>query len=396
MLEAQLEKQASKALNNNGFVYQKDGKNYLSEIFKWYTQDFTMGGTKVVEYINKYRNEDLPVSQKTAYYSYDWSLNETNVAIATSDQLETKMKEDVKASEIKSEIKDHEKTSFNETEEIKIADFNFQTYNAGSLLRKGQMDITLFNSLYTQTESNWLGQNFTDQRASFYTTLFQFTYGISNNSRFNLGFDINLKGSGFTSDLSAAGAFLPFQAKNTDSTRFGVTSIGPRIKFSPFESAPDFTIQTTLLVPTIKSAEGDPSQGLAFIDWNRITLWNQFFYGKMLANNKLQLFLEGDILFRFGSRSTALDLPAKVFLSYFPSSKITFYALAERLSRFRYTAVNDTTDILTTPANYTAAGLGFKYQITPKLNVELLYTKFLTVVNQGLGNTFNVGFKYIH
>ena len=46
-------------------------------------------------------------------------------------------------------------------------------------------------------------------------------------------------------------------------------------------------------------------------------------------------------------------------------------------------------------SNYTASGVGAKYQIGSNFNVELLYTNFWRGVNTGFGSTFNIGLKYI-
>ncbi len=76
-LEAQLQRQTELALNNPKFIQVKGKKVNLSQIFEWYTKDFTQGGKNLVEYVNQYRNEKLDPNAKVGYYSYDWALNET-------------------------------------------------------------------------------------------------------------------------------------------------------------------------------------------------------------------------------------------------------------------------------------------------------------------------------
>lgn len=73
-LEAQLQRQTSKAINNPNFIKVKGKKVQFSQIFEWYNGDFTKNGT-LVEYVNKYRKEPLDPKTKVSYYPYDWSLN---------------------------------------------------------------------------------------------------------------------------------------------------------------------------------------------------------------------------------------------------------------------------------------------------------------------------------
>jgi len=46
--------------------------------------------------------------------------------------------------------------------------------------------------------------------------------------------------------------------------------------------------------------------------------------------------------------------------------------------------------------DFAQAGIGLKYQITGKIGLEVLYSNFFTSANQGAGNTFNLGIRYIN
>ena len=46
----------------------------ISKIFEWYAEDFTKGGATVIDFINKYRTEQL-TNQKITYGDYSWDLN---------------------------------------------------------------------------------------------------------------------------------------------------------------------------------------------------------------------------------------------------------------------------------------------------------------------------------
>ena len=247
-----------------------------------------------------------------------------------------------------------------------------------------------------------MGINYSGFRETFFSSLFQFTYGSSKNARINLGFDLKPASSGkATVDSRFSNVSRAFKFTNTDTTRVGLAYVGPRIKIQPFKSEANFTMQSSILVPTTPSSEGKSADAngngaLAFLEWDRIQWWTQFFYVKSFK--KTQLFLEADLWYRIGykqKQATALDIPLTVIFSCFPSSKTTIYALGSHSVRNQYNP-NNYGDAITSANNYTSAGLGFKYQITSKFNVELLYTNFLRGVNSGLGNTFNVGLRYVY
>jgi hypothetical protein len=76
-LDAQLEQQTVKALNDPGFIRVNNKKVGVSQIFEWYKGDFEQYGS-IVDFINKYRKDKLPENSKISYYPYDWTLNSVN------------------------------------------------------------------------------------------------------------------------------------------------------------------------------------------------------------------------------------------------------------------------------------------------------------------------------
>ena len=73
-LNAQLDRQTKRSLNNPNFIKVKGKKVQISQIFEWYKVDFTRKGNEV-DFINKYRKTPIPSSTKVSYYPYDWRLN---------------------------------------------------------------------------------------------------------------------------------------------------------------------------------------------------------------------------------------------------------------------------------------------------------------------------------
>ena len=262
-LEDQLTQQTELALNDESFIYQSNGTSNLSEIFNWYSVDFGKNKSQLIEFINSYRIKKLSTKDRISYYTYDWNLNDTKNLVQVSSQGEVS------------------------------EEFNLQTFTPGNLLAKGKVDVTLFNTLYTQTRNNWQGVDYESARENFYSSLLQVTFGTSKSKRINLGVDVKFTSTGRSTDLSPSSIAAGFRFKNNDSSRVGITAIGPRIKISPFKGSNSFSIQSTFLIPTIKQPEG--GTGLYWADWDRFTWWNQFYY--TTSFNKFQLFAEADLLF---------------------------------------------------------------------------------------------------
>jgi hypothetical protein len=72
-----LDERTKIAINDAMFIRQDSRTNTLqvSEIFKWYADDFG-GANQIRNYINQYRNPQIPEHYTLSYYEYDWTLNE--------------------------------------------------------------------------------------------------------------------------------------------------------------------------------------------------------------------------------------------------------------------------------------------------------------------------------
>lgn len=76
-LDQQIDQQVKAILNDPEFlIVNKDQSEIsLSEIFKWYKDDFTDNDTDVLDFINRYRIKKLPKESSVNFYAYDWSIN---------------------------------------------------------------------------------------------------------------------------------------------------------------------------------------------------------------------------------------------------------------------------------------------------------------------------------
>ena len=77
-LDSQLDRQTRIALNSDDFIKVNARKKrvQLSEIMKWYKEDFTQNGNEI-DFINQYREEKIAAKSKISYYPYNWNLNKT-------------------------------------------------------------------------------------------------------------------------------------------------------------------------------------------------------------------------------------------------------------------------------------------------------------------------------
>ncbi|AUC75166.1 transporter [Olleya sp. Bg11-27] len=257
---------------------------------------------------------------------------------------------------------------------------NIQTYTPSKLLSKGQWDIKFFNNLYTQNESTF--SSGTEPRETYFTSTVDVFTGLSDNNRFNVGLLLEFR-SNVIGDRDALDVFK-FDGES-NSARSGFTSFAPAIKFNPFKSVSNFTIQTAFHIPLVDNE----SENGVFLDQKGFTFQNRFFYDYNFSS-KWQLFTELNTEYHFGKKedsfaNNSLSLTPGVFLSYFPSSKFTVLGLVQHSQRI------DTGNDF--EQDFTAVGGGAKYQLTDVLNIETLYTTFVRGNNTGLGQSFNIGLR---
>jgi hypothetical protein len=74
-VESLLQRQTELAVNNPDFIRIKGKKVGVSEIFKWYQEDFVTKEQTLIGFLNKYRTTPIAEGAKVSYYSYDWRLN---------------------------------------------------------------------------------------------------------------------------------------------------------------------------------------------------------------------------------------------------------------------------------------------------------------------------------
>lgn len=368
-LDEQLDERTRMSLNDPDFIRLKkqEEKVLISEIFKWYEEDLYWDAESILGYINKYRKNKIPENYEIGYYTYDWSLNDASGKQSYIPEVEEKS--------------------------------NIQEYTPSKLLNKGQFELQLFNNLYTQTAYRDGDREKVElnERQTYYTGMFYALFGISENSRINVGFDVNIRSVRIDEDPNSSALNL-FSFEGPPVGRTAIATIGPKIKISPFRNFSGFSIQSAFWIPVAKNLEGANSDE-PWLDYDMFTWWNQFFYDRLLSS-KFQIFTEIDLLFRFEKdfemQRTHLQTPVSFFLNYFPDPKFTVYVNAQYAPTFMKERLQNTElGVFTLNQDYAQAGLGVKYQLTAGLNLELSYSNFFTSMNGGAGNTYNLGIRYI-
>ncbi|MEM1328011.1 MAG: DUF547 domain-containing protein [Bacteroidota bacterium] len=341
-LEAQLETQTRNALNHPRFIRVSGDRVGLSEIFRWYSYDFGNSKKAILAYINQYREAPLP--EDVYYYNYDWSLNAIGTAATQIDNNSTR-------------------------------------YVVSKAIPKGTTETKVFNNLYTQRTERDENNNLTN-RASYFTSWWSFLYGV--NDRFNFGFDLRYRRVNETQLPSSALDIFDF---STGRNRSALSHIGPKIRWAPTERLPNFSVQSAFWIPTAQNLQGTDSQ--PFLDWDSYIWWTQFF-NDFPVGSRFSLFTEVDLLWEdIGTgQNNRISTPATAIFSYFPHPQLSVYGLASA-SPYWYKDL----DI------FVQSGIGAKYQFTPQVEIEVLYTWFTNGFlwqNDGRAATYNIGFRYNH
>lgn len=351
-LAEQLEQATRQTLNDPQFIQREGEVVKVSQIFRWYISDF--GNIK--NFLNQYLEQKIDHQIALRYYPYDWALNE------------------------KTEGK------------------NFQLpFRATYLMQRGQVEIKIFNSAYTQ--KNLDGFSRPNSRSTYFSSFGQALFGI--NQKLNLGFDLVYK-SNILNDLALSSPFAALRFQNfstyqtlpcndpeyniadhspcttdlnqSDSLRnfagavlqtkaaIGLSHFGPKFKINPIRQWQSFSWQQTFYIPIEKKVDG---QWVSF---------SQFFYDRPLGA-RFQLFSEISLWTTVAPNFRVFPA-VKIFYSYFPNRRWTLYAMTS------------------IPVEY---GAGSKFQITPQLEIELLYTHYLPLaflLGDIRPSTFNIGFRY--
>ncbi len=262
-----------------------------------------------------------------------------------------------------------------------------QDYTPSILIKQGQTEFKIYNSLYTQNQFfDTAGvKNDAIERSSYFTSIIEYNYGVS--SRVTLGGEMWFRSVYVGVPASSPTNVLTFS--NSPKARSGITLLGMKVKYNPFKKWQRFSIQSALLVNVISDPQSEKLDR-PFIDNNRHLWITKFLYDKKISD-KFQLFTQFSgwvsIDKNLAEENMALATPFDLFISYFPTKKITIY-----LQNQVWPSIN--TKGLS--SYFVQEGLGLKYQIFKGVEAEVAYTNFILGDNTGAGQTFNLGLRILH
>ncbi len=368
-LEEQLEDQSRRTLQNPYFLKYDDATNSLkiSKLFDWYATDFGRDKKERIDFINQYTTRQIPMDAKFEYSEYDWALNGKGSVMGKDPEKEMS---------------------------------NLQIFTPSALFTKGEFEVNVFNSIYSQRSIRNKDGELIDlgETQNFFTSMIMFTTGVSEKTRFNIGLDVFVSKARYTpGEVSALDVF-----SGSDDASFNktvVSYVAPRIKWVPFKKVPRLSIQSALWIPVNDQLESE-----RFIAHDRYTWFTQVFFDKNLGDD-FQIFLEADLLYRFANSELHnhdfFRTPVSAFLSYFPTSNSTVYVFSQYSPRFETTLEVDNTGEMEMIEEFglsswfTQFGVGGKYQITDAFGIELSYSNFALSRSEGAGHTLNFGIRYI-
>jgi hypothetical protein len=243
-------------------------------------------------------------------------------------------------------------------------EINPNVFARGLFMSKGKYELKLFNNLYTETGAY---NNTLNKRSSFLSSFLQLTVGT--NQRINYGFDLIYKSS-INNDLPSGSPLTVFEFKNKVSSQMingnefitdrshGLSHAGGRIRLKLFKDY-RFTVQQALYLPTMKNSG--------------MIVNTDIFFEYLHPSKKVMLFGDAGVWYPINQGPF---IYGKLFAGTLIAKRLAIYTM------------------LNLP--YEVGG-GVKLFIAPKLEMELLYTKWLPIeafIGQNNPTTFNIGVRY--
>lgn len=263
---------------------------------------------------------------------------------------------------------------------------NLLNYTPAVTLKPQQFSYRFWNLLYTQKAlyTNDGVKFMTRERITFFTSQHQFQYGVS--KRLNLEADVWLKS--VRVDLPKNSPLQVYRFTSTDSARTALAYVGAGIRWRPGQKNQRLSIGSKFLVPIVRNLE---SQNLVqpFLSEDHFWWINAIYYDHYAGDNLYALFEMGawiSIPKNISALSPMTRFPFCGKLSYFASQVISTHIHAG----FTLTTQGQTNGY------WGNLGPGLRWQVAPRV-LELIgeYQKYVIGKNQGAGETFNFGIRWL-
>lgn len=343
MLDQQLKSRTIETLNNPKYInYNNISEEVLiPRMFKTYKTSFK---PTVKAFINEYRVEKISENTKIKYANEDWTLNAYYKDIVPPVIKKNKNK----------------KITYRSNQEI-------------ITLSKNSGELIFFNNIYTIN----YGDKDSGTRNSYFNSFLSAYYGVS--GKFDIGVNLFFRSS-VENDQYDASPFetLKFNRRPLSSgvySDWGLSHIGVQARFAPFKNI-NLTFEQNVLLPIRNLPNGNT------VDESIYSIFNVFYIHPFSSKVQLLLFLSYWQPFEVNKEIKFRPPLLRANLSYFVTSRFFVYVTTMYLVEW---------------------GLGVKYMLTPKLEVQAMYSYFIPIpglydiVSPGAGTimTYNLGFRYL-
>ncbi len=260
--------------------------------------------------------------------------------------------------------------------------FSFKVQTPSGLLARRDIELKIFNNLYSQTDFFDAYGSREDEggRKSWYTGLFRIQYGISR--RLEMGLDLNYRRVRYGSpDESALMIFV----NDKDSVqRSGLSRVGANLRWQVFPSISNFSARIYFLSSVLSASDRSPSG--PFLDGDSDILGIELLFDKDLSEDFwIYVSLNNQIEFAKSE--------GKTFRS--PLSLIGSYRGFEFLSPYLMTEFSPVWSKSGFSSYYLQLGPGLKLFPRDDLELEILYSNFILGKNAGAGQTYNFGLRKV-
>ncbi len=263
---------------------------------------------------------------------------------------------------------------------------NLLNYTPAVLLQPQQFSYRFWNLLYTQKDLYVEdGTKFPARdRITFFTSQHQFAYGV--NSTLNVEAEVWLKS--VRVDLPENSPLQVYRFTGTDSARTALAYAAVGIRWRPNKKKPRLSLGSKILLPITQNLE---SQDIVqpFLAEDHFWWVNTLFYDAPIADNLYTFFEAGasiSIPKSNSEQASIVRFPFRGRLSYF-TSKVLSVNLQAGIALTSQAKIN---------GYWGDLGLGLRWQIVPGvLELQGEYQKYVVGRNQGAGETFNFGLRWI-
>lgn len=255
------------------------------------------------------------------------------------------------------------------------------------MMNKNQLEVNLFNTILSATQArNSNGELYDlNARSTYLYNTLQLIYGISENARWNLGLDLNLASARI--DNRSSSVFKIFSSNEQGNSQFAraITSIGPRVRWKPFQDNYRFTLQSSFLFPVLNDAGKENLLGTS-----QTYFQTQFLYSFHPAES---FFLFSQVGFQYGFKNE--DASSKFFPAvtgygiYYIPRKTVLFALINYSPFF----MNETS--WEHFANALQIGGGVQYQISKNILINGYYTNYIWGTNYPVFSSYTVGLRFV-